>query len=152
LTHGLRFLQNSHRGKIAAFLGVAPSLVNSCKAQAGEDKTAEARREMGRPAFLRTESKQVILDWLERRAATRNWLIPTDFKEQIIAELERNGIGGIILRSYHRRCLERLVENTMLKWATSNAILLMLVKWATEMQSLATLPFSPLLKPPPNDC
>jgi hypothetical protein len=71
-----------------------------CKVQAEEDKTADARREVGRPAFMGAESENVIRDWLERRAATRGWPTLTAFKEQIIAELGQTGMDGTPSKSY----------------------------------------------------
>jgi Trp operon repressor len=53
----LAFLSNFSQRQIAQLLGVAVSLVNRCKAQAEEARTAEARRETGRPAFLNAENK-----------------------------------------------------------------------------------------------
>jgi hypothetical protein len=78
--------------------------------QAEEDKTAEARREVECPAFLRAESEQIIRDWLEHRSVTRDWWTVRDFKEQIVAELERTGMDETPSKSYYTRCIERLLE------------------------------------------
>jgi hypothetical protein len=95
--------------QIAEFLAVSVSLVNRCEAQTEEAKIAEARREVGRPAFLNVESEQIIRDWLQRRAQSRNWPTLREAKEQIVAELERTGNDATPSKSYSTHCLERIL-------------------------------------------
>jgi hypothetical protein len=56
--------------QIAKFLSIARLFINHCKAQAEENKTAEAKREAGDTAFLRANIEQIIQYWLHRPAAT----------------------------------------------------------------------------------
>jgi transposase len=59
--------------QIAEFLEIAQFFVSRCKTQAEEDRTTEARRQVGRPSFLQPENEQIIRNWLKRRVTTRNW-------------------------------------------------------------------------------
>jgi hypothetical protein len=44
--------------QIAEFLDIARSLFSRCKAQAEEDRTTKARRQVGRPSFLQPANEQ----------------------------------------------------------------------------------------------
>jgi hypothetical protein len=102
----LAFSSDFSQKQSAQFLGIVASLVNRWKAQAEEAGIEEARRETGRPAFLNAESEQIIRDWLQRRAQSRNWPTLREVKEQIVAELERTGNHATPSKSYYTRCLE----------------------------------------------
>jgi hypothetical protein len=84
----LAFFTEFSQTQIAEFLDVARSLVSRCKAQAEEDRTTEARRQVGSPSFLQPENEQIIQDWLKWQVATRDWPTLREEKEQIVAELQ----------------------------------------------------------------
>jgi transposase len=88
----LAFFTEFSQTQIAEFLDVAQSLVSRCKAQAEENRTTEARRQVGRLSFLQPENEQIIRDWLKRQVTTHDWPTLRKVKEQIVAELERTGV------------------------------------------------------------
>jgi transposase len=109
LDASLAFFTEFSQTQIAEFLDLARSLVSQCKAQSEEDRTTEARRQVGRPSFLQPENEQSIRHWLKRRVTTCDWRVLREVKEQIVAELEQTGVEAARSKSYYTRRLAGLL-------------------------------------------